>query len=199
MSEDINKKISEEYKWGFESNIEMEEFPKGLNEDIVRLISKKKNEPEWLLEYRLKAYRIWEKMTLPHWTYFKIPEIDFQDLYYYAKPESENKTPHSLDDLDPELLATFEKLGIPLQEQKRISGVAIDVVFDSISLGTTWKEDLKKVGVIFCSISEAIEEYPELVQKYLGTVVPSADNYYAALNSAVFSDGSFVYIPKGVK
>jgi len=199
MSEELNKKISEEYKWGFESNIEMEEFPKGLNEDIVKLISKKKNEPQWLLDYRLKAFKMWQRMAPPTWTYFDIPEIDFQDLYYYAKPKSEKSTtPESLDDLDPELLATFEKLGIPLQEQKRISGVAIDVVFDSVSLGTTWKEDLQKSGVIFCSIQEAVEEYPELVKKYMGTVVPSSDNYYAALNSAVFSDGSFVYIPKGV-
>ena len=198
MSEELEKKLQEDYKWGFESNIEMEEFPKGLNEDIIKLISQKKNEPEWLLEYRLKAFRQWLKMEVPKWTYFEIPEIDFQDLYYYAKPKTNKDTPKSLDDLDPELLATFEKLGIPLQEQKRISGVAIDAVFDSVSLGTTWKEDLEKVGVIFCSISEAVEKYPELVKKYLGTVVPTADNFYAALNSAVFTDGSFVYIPKGV-
>lgn len=194
---DIENKMNEEYKWGFESNIEMEEFPKGLNEDIIRLISSKKNEPEWLLDIRLKSYRLWLTMKHPRWQYCDVPEIDFQDLYYYAKPKTGN-TPASLDDLDPELLATFEKLGIPLQEQKRISGVAVDVVFDSVSLGTTWKEDLEKVGVIFCSISEAVENHPELVKKYLGTVVPAADNYYAALNSAVFTDGSFVYIPKGV-
>lgn len=195
----IESKIKEDYKWGFETNIESEEFPKGLNTDVIRLISKKKNEPEWLLDYRLKAYETWTKLEHPKWQYSKIPPIDFQDLYYYAKPKSgqENK-PHSLDDLDPELLATFEKLGIPLEEQKRITGVAVDVVFDSVSLGTTWKEDLEKAGVIFCSISEAIEKYPDLVKKYLGTVVPVRDNYYAALNSAVFSDGSFVYIPKGV-
>ena len=191
-------KTDDDYKWGFESNIEMEEFPKGLNEDIIRLISSKKNEPQWLLDFRLKSYRRWLEMEHPTWAYFEIPKIDFQELYYYAKPKTEKKTVGSLDDLDPELLATFEKLGIPLQEQKRISGVAIDVVFDSVSLGTTWKDDLKKVGVIFCSISEAINEYPELVKKYLGTVVSPHDNYYAALNSAVFTDGSFVYIPKGV-
>jgi Fe-S cluster assembly protein SufB len=196
---DIQNKINEEYKWGFESNISMEEFPKGLNEDIIRLISQKKNEPKWLLDFRLKSYKQWQSMKHPTWQYSKIPDIDFQDLYYYAKPKQAGKKPASLDELDPELLATFEKLGIPLQEQKRISGVAVDAVFDSVSLGTTWKEDLEKVGVIFCSISEAVEKYPELVQKYLGTVVPASDNYYAALNSAVFTDGSFVYIPKGVR
>jgi len=194
---DIEKKMNEEYKWGFETNIEMEEFPKGLNEDIVRLISQKNNEPEWLLDYRLKSYRLWLTMKHPNWQYCDVPEIDFQDLYYYAKPKS-NIKPASLDELDPELLKTFEKLGIPLQEQKRITGVAVDVVFDSVSLGTTWKKDLEKVGVIFSSISEAIVSHPELVKKYLGTVVPAADNFYAALNSAVFTDGSFVYIPKGV-
>jgi Fe-S cluster assembly protein SufB len=175
----------------------MEDFPKGLSEDIVRLISQKNNEPEWLLDYRLKSYRLWLTMKHPNWQYCEVPEIDFQDLYYYAKPKS-NIKPASLDELDPELLKTFEKLGIPLQEQKRITGVAVDVVFDSVSLGTTWKKDLEKVGVIFSSISEAIESHPELVKKYLGTVVPAADNFYAALNSAVFTDGSFVYIPKGV-
>ena len=198
MSEELEKRIKEDYKWGFESNIEMEEFPKGLNEDIIRLISQKKNEPQWLLDFRLKAYKQWTQMKHPNWSYFKTPKIDFQDLYYYAKPKTQKEAPKSLDDLDPELLATFEKLGIPLQEQKRISGVAIDAVFDSVSLGTTWKEDLEKVGVIFCSISEAVEKYPDLVKKYIGTVVPTTDNFYAALNSAVFTDGSFVYIPKGV-
>ncbi len=196
MSE-IEDKMNEEYKWGFESNIEMEEFPKGLNEDIIKLISQKKNEPQWLLDYRLKAYRLWLTMKHPNWQYCEVPEIDFQALYYYAKPKTK-KAIASLDDLDPELLETFEKLGIPLQEQKRISGVAVDAVFDSVSLGTTWKEDLEKVGVIFCSISEAVETHPELVKKYLGKVVAASDNYYAALNSAVFTDGSFVYIPKGV-
>ena len=196
---DIETKLAEDYKYGFFTDIETEEFPKGLNEDIIRLLSSKKNEPTWLLDFRLKAYRQWLKMDHPTWQYSKIPPIDFQDLYYYARPKAMKETPKSLDDIDPELLETFEKLGISLNEQKRISGVAIDAVFDSVSLGTTWKEDLEKVGVIFCSISEAVEKYPELVKKYLGTVVPSADNYYAALNSAVFSDGSFVYIPKGVK
>ncbi|MEX0798604.1 MAG: Fe-S cluster assembly protein SufB [Bacteriovoracaceae bacterium] len=193
-------KIKEEYKWGFETDIEREEFPKGLNENIVRLISEKKNEPEWMLEYRLKAFEVWQTMEHPQWQYCHIPPIDFENLYYYASPKKKEgkDAPKSLEDLDPELLETFEKLGIPLQEQKRISGVAMDVVFDSVSLGTTWKEDLEKVGVIFCSISEAVEKYPELVKKHMGTVVPPTDNFYAALNSAVFSDGSFCYIPKGV-
>lgn len=191
-------KVKEEYKWGFETQIEQEEFPKGLSEDIVRLISQKKNEPEWMLDFRLKAFKTWQKMTHPTWQYSKIDPIDFNGLYYYAKPKQKNQAPKSLDELDPELLETFEKLGIPLQEQKRITGVAMDVVFDSVSLGTTWKEDLEKVGVIFCSISEAIEKHPELVKQYIGSVVPAQDNFYAALNSAVFSDGSFVYIPKGV-
>ena len=198
MSEELEEKLKEDYKWGFESNIEMEEFPKGLSEDIIRLISQKKNEPQWLLDFRLDAYAKWQKMTHPKWAAFDVPVVDFQDLYYYAKPKSTKDAPKSLDELDPELLETFEKLGIPLQEQKRISGVAVDAVFDSVSLGTTWKEDLEKVGVVFCSISEAVEKYPDLVKKYMGTVVPTTDNFYAALNSAVFTDGSFVYIPKGV-
>lgn len=195
---DIEQKLQENYKWGFETNIEQEDFPRGLNEDVIRLISKKKEEPQWLLDYRLEAFAHWKTMEHPNWQYCDVPEIKFNDLYYYAKPKNTEDKPKSLDDLDPELLATFEKLGIPLAEQKRISGVAMDVVFDSVSLGTTWKEDLEKVGVIFCSITEAIEKYPELVKKYLGTVVPPKDNFYAALNCAVFSDGSFVYIPKGV-
>jgi Fe-S cluster assembly protein SufB len=198
MSKEIEDHLNEGYKWGFETNIETEEFPKGLSEDIVRLISQKNNEPQWLLDFRLKAYKQWLGMKHPEWAYFKVPDIDFQDLYYYSKPKQKVDAPQSLDDLDPELLATFEKLGIPLSEQKRISGVAVDVVFDSVSLGTTWKKELEEVGVIFCSISEAIVTHPELVKKYLGTVVPTTDNFYAALNSAVFSDGSFVYIPKGV-
>jgi Fe-S cluster assembly protein SufB len=190
--------VSQEYKYGFETDIEMEEFPKGLNEDIVRLISSKKNEPKWLLDYRLKAFRHWLTLEHPTWQYSKMPPVDFQDLYYYAKPKTSKPAIASLDELDPELLETFEKLGIPLSEQKRISGVAIDAVFDSVSVGTTNQEELEEVGVIFCSISEAIETNPELVKKYMGTVVSYTDNYYAALNSAVFSDGSFCYIPKGV-
>lgn len=190
--------LKDDYKYGFYTDIETEEFPKGLNEDVIRLLSKKKNEPEWLLDYRLKAFRHWQKMPMPDWAKLEIPEIDFQDLYYYSAPKKKEDGPASLDEVDPELLATFEKLGIPLAEQKRLTGVAVDVVFDSVSITTTWKEDLEKVGVIFCSISEAIQDHPELVKKYLGTVVPYSDNFYAALNAAVFSDGSFAYIPKGV-
>jgi Fe-S cluster assembly protein SufB len=193
-----NEYLNTEYKYGFFTDIETEVFPKGLNEEIVALISAKKNEPQWLLDYRLKAYRHWLKLTPPSWAKLNVPEIDFQDLYYYSAPKKKDSV-SSLDEIDPELLATFEKLGIPLSEQKRISGVAVDVVFDSVSVTTTHKEELEKVGVIFCSITEAVKEYPELVKKYLGTVVPYSDNFYAALNAAVFSDGSFVYIPKGVK
>jgi Fe-S cluster assembly protein SufB len=194
----IENKLQDNYKYGFVSDIESEEFPKGLSEEVIRLLSEKKNEPEWLLDYRLKAYRHWLTLEHPNWQYCKIPPIDFQDIYYYRKPKSKKETYKSLDDVDEELLETFEKLGIPLTEQKRLMGVAVDAVFDSVSVGTTHKEELEKVGVIFCSISEAVEKYPELVKKYLGTVVPFSDNYYAALNCAVFSDGSFVYIPKGV-
>jgi Fe-S cluster assembly protein SufB len=195
----IQEKLNSEYKYGFVTDIETEEFPKGLNEDIIRLISAKKNEPEWLLEYRLKAYRHWLTLEHPEWQYCKIPPVNFQDIYYYSKPKSKKDTYKNLDEVDPELLETFEKLGIPLTEQKRLMGVAVDAVFDSVSVGTTHKEELEKVGVVFCSIQEAVEKHPELVKKYLGTVVPYSDNYYAALNGAVFSDGSFVYIPKGVR
>jgi Fe-S cluster assembly protein SufB len=195
----IEDKLSDNYKYGFVTDIETEEFPKGLSEEIIHLISAKKNEPQWLLDYRLKAYRYWLTLKHPEWSYFPIPEINFQDLYYYAKPKTKKKTYDSIDEVDSELLETFEKLGIPLTEQKRLMGVAVDAVFDSVSVGTTHKEDLEKVGVIFCSITEAVEKHPELVKKYLGTVVPYTDNFYAALNAAVFSDGSFVYIPKGVK
>lgn len=195
----IEDKLQDNYKYGFVTDIEREEFPKGLSENIVRLISSRKNEPEWLLDYRLKAYRHWLTLTHPDWQYCKFPPVDFQDIYYYSKPKSKKNVYKDIDEVDPELLDTFEKLGIPLTEQKRLMGVAVDAVFDSVSVGTTHKEELEKVGVIFCSISEAVEKHPELVKKYLGTVVPYSDNYYAALNGAVFSDGSFVYIPKGVK
>ena len=195
MSTDI---LNSDYKYGFFTDIETEEFPKGLSEDIVRMISAKKEEPEWLLNFRLKAYRHWLTMEHPKWAKLTIPEINYQDLYYYSAPKKKDAVA-SLDEIDPELLATFEKLGIPLNEQKRISGVAVDAVFDSVSVATTHKEELEKVGVIFCSISEAVKEHPELVKKYLGTVVPHSDNFYAALNAAVFSDGSFVFIPKGVR
>lgn len=195
---------SYEYKYGFETQIESETIPKGLNEDIIRLLSKKKNEPEWVLEYRLKAYHHWTTLTEPStpgvkWAQVQYPKIDFQDLTYYSAPKQKSKEKKSLDELDPELLKTFERLGIPLSEQKRISGVAVDVVFDSVSIGTSHTEELEKAGVVFCSISEAIHSHPELVRKYFGSVVPYADNYYAALNAAVFSDGSFVYIPKNTR
>jgi Fe-S cluster assembly protein SufB len=188
-----------EYKYGFTTDIETETIAKGLSEDTVRLISSKKNEPEWLLEFRLKAFRRWLEMTPPdNWANFAYPNIDFQNISYYSAPKQKAKK-QSLDEVDPELLKTFEKLGIPLTEQKMLANVAVDAVFDSVSVATTYKEKLKKAGVIFCSFTEAVEEYPELIQKYLGSVVPVSDNYYAALNSAVFSDGSFVFIPKGVR
>ncbi len=186
-----------EYKHGFVTDIEQEFIERGLNENVVRAISRKKNEPQWLLDYRLRAYRHFLTMTEPHWAHLAYPKIDLNDMYYYAAPKTK-PTINNLSELDPELLATFEKLGISLTEQKRLSGVAVDAVFDSVSIGTTYKEELGKVGVIFCSFSEAVQEHPELVKKYLGTVVPHTDNYYAALNAAVFSDGSFCYIPKGV-
>jgi Fe-S cluster assembly protein SufB len=193
----------DKYKYGFKTDIEMDLAPKGLNEDIVRFISAKKEEPEWMLEWRLDAFRRWQQMEEPKWARVDYPEIDYQDLYYYAAPKS-TPGPKSLDEVDPELLRTYEKLGIPLQEQAVLAGVegakvAVDAVFDSVSVVTTFREELKKHGVIFCSISEAVKEYPELVKKYLGSVVPSTDNFFATLNSAVFSDGSFVYIPKGVR
>jgi Fe-S cluster assembly protein SufB len=190
---------SYEYKYGFTTDIETEEFPKGLSEDIIRLISAKKMEPEWMLDYRLKSYRHWLTLTEPTWAAVTYPKIDFQDLTYYSAPKTKMDASKSMDDIDPELIKTFERLGIPLQEQKRISGVAVDVVFDSVSIATTRYEELDNLGVIFCSISEALKNHPDLVKKYLGTVVPTSDNYYAALNGAVFSDGSFVYIPKGVR
>ncbi|HWK99878.1 MAG TPA: hypothetical protein VNQ55_08020, partial [Parapedobacter sp.] len=189
----------EEYKYGFTTDIEMDIAPKGLSEDTVRLISAKKNEPEWLLEWRLKAFRHFMKMDMPAWQNFTLPEVDFQDISYYAAPKAKPKL-NSLDEVDPELLSTFEKLGIPLDEQKVLAGVvAVDAVFDSVSVKTTFREKLKEQGVIFCSFGEAVQEHPELVKQYLGSVVPQTDNVYAALNSAVFSDGSFVYIPKGVR
>jgi Fe-S cluster assembly protein SufB len=188
-----------EYKYGFVTDIETDTIPKGLSEDTIRLISSKKNEPEWMLEFRLKAYRNWLKMDEPsHWANFQYPAIDFQNISYYSAPK-QKATKTSMDEVDPELVKTFEKLGIPLSEQKMLANVAVDAVFDSVSVATTFKKKLKKAGVIFCSFTEAVEEYPELIKKYLGSVVPVNDNYYAALNSAVFSDGSFVFIPKGVR
>src|SRR5215212_8929329 len=188
-----------EYKYGFVTDIETDTIAKGLSEDTVRLISSKKNEPEWMLEFRLKAYRQWLKMTEPnYWANFEYPNIDFQNISYYSAPKQKVKK-QSLDEVDPELIKTFEKLGIPLSEQKMLANVAVDAVFDSVSVATTYKEKLKKAGVIFSSFTEALHDYPELIKKYLGSVVPVNDNYYAALNSAVFSDGSFVFIPKGVR
>jgi len=201
MSEDnqlIKDLSNKEYEAGFTTDYDMEIFPKGLNEDIITRISKIKEEPEWMLEWRLKAYRHWLKQTMPTWANLKFPEPDYQDLSYYA---GQKKTPkyNSLDEVDPEIIATFKKLGIPLEEQKILSGVAVDVVMDSVSVHTTFREKLKEVGVIFCSISDAIKEHPELVKQFIGSVVPHTDNYFASLNSAVFTDGSFVYIPKGVR
>jgi Fe-S cluster assembly protein SufB len=190
---------NQEYKWGFVTDIESEEIPRGLSEDVIRLISAKKKEPEWLLEWRLKAYRHWLQMKEPQWANVHFPPIDFQDIIYYAAPKSKGDAPKSLDDVDPELLKTYEKLGIPLQERALLAGVAVDAVFDSVSVATTFKEKLKDMGIIFCSFSDAVQEHPELVRQYLGTVVPTTDNFYAALNSAVFSDGSFCYVPKGVR
>ncbi|CAI5533109.1 unnamed protein product [Closterium sp. Naga37s-1] len=191
----IQQFLQRDYKYGFVSNIENVQIPKGLTEETVRLISAKKREPEWMLEFRLSAFRQWQKMTEPEWSDNRYPKIDFQDVIYYSEPK-QKETKASLDEVDPELLATFDKLGISISEQKRLANVAVDVVFDSVSIATTFREELAKAGVIFCSISEAVREYPDLVRKYLGKVVPVADNYYAALNSAVFSDGSFCYIPK---
>ncbi|MBL7929626.1 MAG: Fe-S cluster assembly protein SufB [Bacteroidia bacterium] len=201
MSEDlkiIDKVTQAEYKWGFESNIESETSPAGLNEDIIRYISAKKEEPEWMLDYRLKSYQGWLKMTEPEWANVHYPKIDFQEIIYYAAPKKRPQI-KSIDELDPEIKATFDKLGISLEEQKRLANVAVDAVIDSVSVKTTFKETLAELGIIFCSFSEAVKEYPELVRKYLGSVVPHTDNFYAALNSAVFSDGSFCYIPKGVR
>ena len=188
---------SEQYKYGFVTDIESETLPPGLNEDVIRHISSKKGEPEWMTEWRLKAYRHWLTMEHPGWQNVNFPPVDFQAISYFSKPKNFER-PESLDEVDPKLLETYEKLGIPLEEQKRLAGVAVDAVFDSVSVATTFKEELEKAGVIFCSISEAIQEYPELVQKYLGSVVPHNDNFFAALNSAVFTDGSFVYVPEGV-
>ena len=207
------KSVGDTYKYGFSTDIETEYAPLGLNEDIVKLISEKNNEPEWMLDWRLKAFNRWKKLKQPDWALLKIPKIDFQNQYYYARPANMKEKPKSLDEVDPKLLETYSKLGIPLTEQKKLAGVieenperesvdrkvAVDAVFDSVSVGTTFKEELRSAGVIFCSISEAIKEYPDLVKKYLGSVVPITDNFFACLNAAVFSDGSFVYIPEGVR
>ncbi len=199
IAEPIADLIGREYAAGFVTSIETETIPPGLNEDVIATISGKKNEPQWLLEWRLAAYRQWQAMTPPQWAHLHHPPIDYNAISYYSAPKSQKDGPKSLDEVDPELLRTYEKLGIPLHEREKLAGVAVDAVFDSVSVATTYREDLAKVGVIFCPISEAVHEYPELVKKYLGSVVPVRDNFYAALNSAVFSDGSFVYIPKGVR
>ncbi len=198
MSETIEELVSQEYKYGFTTDIESDTIPPGLSEEVVRIISKKKNEPEWLTEWRLKAYRAWLTMTEPHWPNLNYTPVDYQSISYYSAPKQAKKL-NSLDEVDPILLDTYARLGISLTEQKRLTGVAVDAVFDSVSVATTFKETLKEKGIIFCSFSEAVHEHPDLVKKYLGSVVPYADNYFAALNSAVFSDGSFCFIPKGVR
>ncbi|WP_018275324.1 Fe-S cluster assembly protein SufB [Teredinibacter turnerae] len=197
--EQIDHLIKKEYAAGFVTDIESDTLPPGLDEEVIRFISSKKNEPQWMLDWRLKAYHAWLDMQEPEWAHVHYPKIDFNEVSYFSAPKSMADKPKSLDEVDPQLLETYNKLGIPLHEQAALAGVAVDAVFDSVSVGTTFRENLKEAGVIFCSISEAVHEYPELVQKYLGSVVPQKDNFYAALNSAVFSDGSFVYIPKGVR
>ncbi len=197
-TETIEQLANREYKYGFVTEVESEAIPKGLSEDIVRLISQKKNEPEWLLEWRLKAYRLWLTMKEPTWQNVKYDPINYQDIIYYSAPKKK-KVLNSLDEVDPEVRATFDKLGIPIEEQKIFAGVAVDAVFDSVSVATTFRDKLASMGIIFMSFSEAVHNHPELVKKYLGSVVPHTDNFFAALNSAVFSDGSFVYIPKGVR
>jgi Fe-S cluster assembly protein SufB len=196
---DVEILATQDYKYGFVTDIEQETVAPGLNEDVIRLISAKKGEPAWLLEWRLKAYRHWLKMQEPTWANVKFPPIDYQAIRYYSAPKKKGAGPKSLDDIDPELLRTYEKLGIPLKERELLAGVAVDAVFDSVSVGTTFKAKLAELGIIFCSFSEAVHEHPELVRKYLGSVVPYTDNFYATLNSAVFSDGSFAYVPKGVR
>ncbi|UTF60874.1 Fe-S cluster assembly protein SufB [Gilvimarinus sp. DA14] len=199
MSEQVEHLIRKEYAAGFHTAIDTDTLPPGLNEEVVRFISAKKNEPEWLLEWRLQAFRAWQEMEEPEWAHVDYPKVDYQAISYYSSPKSMDDKPKSLDEVDPKLLETYEKLGIPLHEQEMLAGVAMDVVFDSVSVVTTFREKLEEAGVLFCSISEAVEKYPELVKQHLGSVVPQKDNYFAALNSAVFSDGSFVYIPKGVR
>ena len=196
--ETIEEFTKSEYKWGFTTDIETDIAPKGLSEDIVRFISDKKGEPEFMLEWRLKAYRHWLKMKAPSWPNVHYPPIDYQDAYYYAAPKKQAEL-KSLDEVDPKLIETFDKLGISLDEQKRLSGVAVDAIMDSVSVATTFREELSKQGIIFCSFSEAVKNHPDLIKKFSGTVVPYTDNFFAALNSAVFSDGSFCYIPKGVR
>ncbi len=198
-SEQAIQEALKDYKYGFFTDIEQEKAPKGLNEETIKLISAKKNEPEFMLEWRLRAFKHWQTMKEPKWAYVHYPPIDFQDIHYYAAPKSDKDKPKNLEEVDPKLLETYNKLGIPLKEQEMLAGVAVDAVFDSVSVATTFKDKLNDLGIIFCSFSEAVENHPELVKKYLGTVVPYTDNYFATMNSAVFSDGSFVYVPKGVR
>ena len=197
-TDSIEQLANQDYKYGFVTDIDAEAVPPGLDEEIIRIISAKKGEPEWLLEWRLKAFRVWQTMTEPKWHNVHFPPVDFQDIIYYSAPKQKPKL-ESLDDLDPEIKATFDKLGVPIEEQKMMAGVAVDAVFDSVSVATTFKDKLAELGIVFCSFSEAVRDHPDLVRKYLGSVVPASDNFYAALNSAVFSDGSFAYIPRGVK
>ncbi len=199
QNETIEKFTSQDYQYGFVTDIEQDTIPPGIDENVVRFISNKKNEPDWLLNWRLKAFEHWKNMEEPQWAKVDYPKIDYQSISYYSAPKDKSDGPNSLDEVDPELIKTYNKLGIPLEEQKMLSGVAVDAVFDSVSIATTFKKDLEKEGVIFCSFSEAVQNHPNLIKKYLGSVVPYTDNYFAALNSAVFSDGSFVYIPKGVR
>ena len=196
--EDLEKELeNQEYKYGFTSDIESDKIPVGLNEDVIRLISAKKNEPAWMLEYRLKAFKVWQDMVEPEWAHVHYPKVKFQELSYYSAPKKKEDV--NWDDIDPEMKATMDKLGISMDEQKALSGVAVDFVFDSVSVKTSFQDKLHELGIIFCSFSEAVQNHPDLVKKYMGTVVPTTDNFYAALNSAVFSDGSFCYIPKGVR
>lgn len=199
LDTEIDSLVGREYKEGFVTEIESDTLPPGLDEDVIRIVSAKKNEPDFMLDWRLEAYQRWGRMPVPQWAHVNYPPIDFQGISYYSAPRSENDGPKSLEEVDPKLLETYDKLGIPLEEQKMLSGVAVDAVFDSVSVATTFKKELAEAGVIFCPFSEAVREHPDLVRKYLGTVVPPGDNFYAALNSAVFSDGSFVYVPKGVR
>ena len=198
-TESLDSLLKREYQAGFVTDIEADTLPPGLNEDVIRLISAKKGEPEFMLEWRLKAFRHWLTMNPPSWAHVKHPPIDYQDIVYYSAPKTKKDGPKSLAEVDPKLLETYEKLGIPLHEREALAGVAVDAVFDSVSVATTFKDKLARIGIIFCAFSEAVREHPDLVQKYLGSVVPHTDNFYAALNSAVFSDGSFVYVPKGVR
>ncbi|MGB7549960.1 MAG: Fe-S cluster assembly protein SufB, partial [Chromatiaceae bacterium] len=196
---ELQRHLDTEYRWGFVTDIEQDTLPMGLDEDVVRLISAKKGEPAFMLDWRLKAYRHWLTMTEPTWSSVRYPAIDYQTLHYYSAPKTRDSGPKSLAEVDPELLRTYEKLGIPLAERSALAGVAVDAVFDSVSVATTFKDKLEQLGILFCPFSEAVIKYPELVQQYLGSVVPYTDNFFASLNSAVFSDGSFVYVPKGVR